>query len=61
MAKPKFPKEILVTVEEDSGEQYMIAHYNATTAANVGERVTTAKYRLVEIGVTVSAPEFVKG
>lgn len=60
MSKPKFPKEIIVTIEEDGGEQYMIAHYNATTAAEVGERVVTAKYRLVEIGVMVSAPEFVK-
>lgn len=60
MAKSKFPNEILVTVADEGEEEFLVIHRDVKSVAEPGERVPTAKYRLVEVGAVISAPEFVK-
>ncbi len=56
----KFPKEILIRFEEDRAarEEYPVIT-DLHEAAVPGASVRVARYRLVEVGAVVSAPEFV--
>lgn len=47
----KFPKTIFVKIDGDKGAEFLIAEPDLADLAELGERVSVAKYERVETGV----------
>lgn len=44
----KFPKTLYVKTEKDGAETWFVADANAASLVEMGEKITVAKYQLVE-------------
>jgi hypothetical protein len=59
-----FPSEILVTIEADPGDpklEFLVVVESIEDAAEAGERVRVARYKLVDEGVVEAPPTYVPG
>jgi len=56
----KFPKVLYVKTEKDSAVTYFVADADAASLVEMGEKITVAKYQLVEVGEAEGVATFGK-
>ena len=58
MPKPKFPKCLFVTSEQDGDETYLVAHEGGLNHSTIEDATACAVYELVDVGHVAVARGF---